>query len=102
MKVSIENLEFDTIIGILPFEREIKQRVIVNLDFQYDFKNGNFINYAEVASLVKKNDKEKYLLIEDALLDLKQKLHSKYQLTNLQIQITKPDILKECTVSVSL
>ncbi|WP_423243523.1 dihydroneopterin aldolase [Aliarcobacter butzleri] len=37
MKIDIENLEFKCIIGILDFERVKKQKVIINLSFEYDF-----------------------------------------------------------------
>ena len=48
MKIEISDLTFKCIIGILDFERQEKQRVIVNLSFDYEFKNGSFIDYAEV------------------------------------------------------
>ena len=55
MKIEIEQLTFKCIIGILDFERVKKQKVIINLSFDYDFIKDNFIDYSEVANLVKKN-----------------------------------------------
>lgn len=104
MKVSIEQLTFKTIIGILPFERVKKQKVIIDISFEYEFskKNKEFIDYSEVAILVKKTmNKEKFELIEDAILTLKQILTKQFKLLNLQIKITKPTILKNCIVGVS-
>ena len=105
MKVYIENLTFKTIIGILPFERKKKQKVIVDLSFEYKFKNKNddFIDYSMVVELVKKRiKKEKYYLIEDALLDIKQLLKKRFKIKKLKLKISKPDILKDCVVSVAI
>ncbi len=103
MKVFIKELSFKTIIGILPFEREEPQKVIVNIDFEYVFykQDKEFIDYSKVAKLVKKTMKTKQFgLIEDAIIFLEKKLYKKYNISALNIQITKPDILPNCTVSV--
>ena len=57
MKVKIDKLTFNAIIGILPFEREHKQKVIVGISFKYTFddKDQNFIDYSEVAKIVEKS-----------------------------------------------
>ncbi|PIF04660.1 MAG: dihydroneopterin aldolase [Arcobacter sp.] len=104
MKVSINNLRFKAIVGILPFEREIKQKVILDISFNYKFTKGQkeFIDYSCVANMAKKIiKKEKFLLIEDALIYLKQALLKKFKIKKLKIKMTKPDILKNCVVSVS-
>ena len=105
MKVRINGLTFKAIIGILPFERKKKQKVIVDLSFEYEFqkKNDDFIDYSVVAELVKYNiKKEKYYLIEDALLGIKQLLKNKFKIKKLKLKISKPDILQDCQVSVSI
>ncbi|OCL81682.1 dihydroneopterin aldolase [Arcobacter porcinus] len=103
MKISIKKLTFKSIIGILDFERKNKQKVIVNLSFEYDFKDDEFINYAEVSKLIKtKMKKEKYYLLEDAIKELSSLLYEKYNIRNLKLKISKPDILKDCIVSLSL
>ena len=101
MKVKINNLEFKTIIGILKDERKNKQKVIVDLSFKYDYKNSDFIDYSEVALLVKQNIKQqRFGLIEDAILDTKDLLEYKFNIKKLKMKITKPEILKDCLVSV--
>lgn len=103
MKIEIENLSFKTIIGILDFERVKKQKVIINISFEYKFKNGEFIDYAEVSKLIKNRVKQmKYFLLEDALEDLKQILNENYDIFNLKLKITKPAIMKDCIVSLSI
>ena len=102
MKIKINNLTFKCIIGILDFERIKKQRVILNISFEYEFTKDMFIDYAEVSTLLKSTMKtQKFLLLEDAILYIEKLLLNKYQITNLQIKISKPDILKDCIVTLS-
>lgn len=101
MKIEISNLTFKCIIGILDFERIKKQKVIINLSFEYQFSKDSFINYAEVSDLVEKTmKKEKFLLLEDAILHLENLLNTSYDINNLKIKISKPNILKNCVVSL--
>ena len=102
MKIDIESLEFKCIIGIFDFERVKKQKVIINLSFEYDFSNDRFIDYSEVVDLVKQTmKKEKFQLIEDAILYLTKLLNQTYEIKNLKLKISKPTILKDCIVSLS-
>ena len=102
MKIEIEELKFQTIIGILDFERIQEQEVIFNLSIEYDYKD-EFINYAEISELLKKTTKEqKFLLIEDALTTLSSTLKINFPLIKtLFLKITKPSIMPDCMVSVS-
>lgn len=102
MTIHIEDLKFQSIIGILDFERVTEQDIIINATIEYDYKD-DFINYAEVAELIISNmQKSKFLLIEDALLSLQEKLKEKFSLINiLNLKITKPSIMPNCRVSVS-
>ncbi|QSZ41283.1 FolB domain-containing protein [Sulfurimonas aquatica] len=102
MTIQIEDLKFQTIIGILDFERQTPQDVIINIKIEYDYIE-EFINYADVASLVKTTMIElKFLLIEDALKDLSQKLQKNFpDIKTLNLKITKPSILPDCKVSVA-
>jgi len=104
MKVSIKSLTFKTIIGILPFERVTKQKVVLNLSFEYNFskKQKDFVDYSQVANMAKViMKKEKFKLIEEALIHLQKALKNEFNIKKLHIQISKPDILKDCIVSVS-
>jgi dihydroneopterin aldolase len=102
MKIEINKLRFKCIIGILPFERIKKQKVIINTSFEYIFTKDMFIDYSEVSALLKSTmKKQKFLLLEDAILYIEKLLLNKYPITNLQIKISKPDILKDCIVTLS-
>lgn len=101
MIIYIEDLKFQTIIGILDFERETPQEVIINLELEYEYIN-EFINYADVSDLIKNTMiKSKFLLVEDALKDLSFKLKKEFsKIQILSLKITKPSILPDCMVSV--
>ncbi|MGK0256008.1 MAG: dihydroneopterin aldolase [Arcobacteraceae bacterium] len=103
MKVSIDSLIFKTIIGILPFERVKKQKVVLDISFKYKFTKDqkDFIDYSHVANMAKLIVKEeKFELIEDALIYLKRALRKEFNIFHLKIKISKPNILKNCLVSV--
>jgi len=103
MTIHIEALTFDVIIGLLDFERDRPQRVIINLEASYDYSDDKFIDYADMVLLIQNELKEeRYKLLENALLGLKELLYTSYpHLQTLSIKISKPDILPECTVSLS-
>jgi len=102
LTIYIEDLRFQCIIGILNFEREKVQDVILNLTIDYEYKD-EFINYADVVNIVKSSMIEKkFLLIEDALNQLSKTLQKEFSKINtLHLKITKPSILPDCKVSVS-
>ena len=103
MTIHIEDLSFDVIIGLLDFERDKPQRVIINLEASYDYSDNKFIDYADMVLLIQNALKEKrYELLENALLGLRDILYTTYpHLKTLSLKISKPDILPECTVSLS-
>jgi len=112
MTIHIEDLTFDVIIGLLDFERDRPQRIIINLEASYEYVEGQFIDYADMGQFIDYADmvlliqnklKEKrYELLEDALIGLKELLSTTYpQLQTLFLKISKPDILPQCTVSLS-
>lgn len=102
MKIEISDLTFKCIIGILDFERIKKQKVIINISFEYEFSKDLFIDYSEISNLVKLTMKQqKFLLLEDAILYIETLLQNNYKISYLKIKISKPNILKNCIVSLS-
>ena len=103
LKVNIDDLTFNCIIGILDFERQKEQKVILNINFEYFFNEdgSNFIDYSKVALDVQNcMQNEKFKLLEDAIISIRKLLKSTYNMKNLHVKITKPDILPNCIVSV--
>jgi dihydroneopterin aldolase len=99
-KISICGLEFETIIGILDFERVTPQLVSIDFECSYE-KKDDFVNYVELRDLIKSSIiNNEYLLIEDALDDILSKIKSKYDIFNIRLKIAKLDILDDCTVAV--
>ncbi len=103
MTIHIESLQIDAIIGMLDFEREREQRVSIDLEAVYTYNQKSFINYADLAEMIEKRIREeRYLLLEEALLDLKEKISEAYPaIETLKLKISKPDILKNCSVALS-
>ena len=103
MTIEIKDLTFKCIIGLLDFERTNEQRVIVNLKLNYVYKKDNYINYVTICEIIKKTlIDEKFELLEDALLCVKENIFKEYQeIEHLELKISKPDILKDCIVSLS-
>jgi len=103
MTIEIENLTFDTIIGILPEERLVPQKVVVDVSLDYEYKKSIFINYAILAELIENDIKNnQYNLIEDALLSLHVKIKNEFpQISSIKLKISKPTILAHADVSVS-
>jgi dihydroneopterin aldolase len=103
MTVSIRELTFECIIGILDFERLTPQRVIVDATLTYTYASNDFLDYAAVAEHIKAEMKRRrFELIEEALVSLGQTIKSAFPaVSSLEISITKPDILPDCRVSVA-
>jgi len=103
MTIHIESLTFNAIIGLLDFEREHTQKVVVDVKADYLFKDDTFIDYADLAEMIiQKIKTTRYRLLENALLDLETMILASYpQITSLYIKIGKPDILDNCHVALS-
>jgi len=103
MTIHIEALQIDAIIGLLDFEREREQRIVIDLEADYDYESRSFINYAELAEIIEiRLKKEHFFLLEEALLDLKKQIIENYPaIHRLKLKISKPDILNNCRVSLS-
>jgi len=103
MKISIKNLHFKTILGILEHERTTPQTISVHATIWYAWDEHSFIDYADVCALLEMHMHSKhYGLIEDALKDLSHIFLEKYpQATKIKLKISKPDILPNAVVGVT-
>ena len=43
---------------------------------------------------------QKYSLLEEAIIDIRKLLKNNYDIKNLKVKITKPDIIENCVVSI--
>ncbi|MCH9814332.1 MAG: dihydroneopterin aldolase [Epsilonproteobacteria bacterium] len=103
-QISIEELQVKAVIGILDFERTSVQSILINCDIVYDKIDKNYINYAEVATLIEKMLQEKkYGLLEDALDEISTAIIEGFiGIKSVALKLSKPEILDNCRVSVEL
>jgi len=103
MQIIIQDLAFETIVGILEKERHTPQKVILHVKISYDYAGDNFMDYAKIAAFLETVMKQmSYFLLEDALIDLSQKLKVLYpQMSKIKLKIFKPTILPNAMVGVS-
>ncbi|MUU64420.1 FolB domain-containing protein [Helicobacter pylori] len=103
--VHIHNLVFETILGILEFERLKPQKISVNLDLFYtELSNKAYLDYMEIQEIIQNTMREKqYLLIEDALKDLSHVLKTRYsEISELYLKISKLEISPNSQVGASV
>ncbi len=103
--VHIHHLVFETILGILEFERLKPQKISVNLDlFCTELPNKAYLDYMEIQEIIQNTMREKqYLLIEDALKDLSQILKTRYkEISELFLKISKLEISPNSQVGASV
>ena len=104
MTIRIEDLTFDAIIGVLDFERDRTQRVRLDITATYEYQPPDYLDYAQMVTVAKEHIiAQKYELLEEALHGLHTTLTQTFPaIETLHITITKPDILSDCVVSLSL
>ncbi|WP_187931907.1 FolB domain-containing protein [Helicobacter pylori] len=103
--VHIHNLVFETILGILEFERLKPQKISVDLDLFYtQLPSKTYLDYMEIQELIQNTMREKrYLLIEDALKDLSHVLKTRYEeISELYLKISKLEISPNSQVGASV
>ncbi len=103
--VHVHNFVFETILGILEFERLKPQKISVNLDLFYtELPNKAYLDYMEIQEIIQNTMREKqYLLIEDALKDLSQILKTRYkEISELYLKISKLEISPHSQVGASV
>ena len=103
MTIHIESLTFEAIIGLLDFERERPQRVIVDLEASYTYKDGEFIDYATLSEkIINMVQTSRFTLLEEALLSLESMIKASYpQIEKLSLKISKPNIIHNAQVALS-
>ncbi|GAA8368414.1 dihydroneopterin aldolase [Helicobacter pylori] len=103
--VHIHNFVFETILGILEFERLKPQKISVDLDLFYtELPNKAYLDYMEIQEIIQNTMREKqYLLIEDALKDLSHVLKTRYsEISELFLKISKLEISPNSQVGASV
>ena len=103
LKININNLEVECIIGITEEEKKTSQKVIVDatLTYFYEKKEKRYIDYVKVVELITNILKEKeFELLEDAILYIRKAIKSNFYVKDLSLKISKPEIFNNCIISV--
>jgi len=108
-QIIIKGIKCECIIGINDYERNQKQRIIINLTLFHNFSEinddiKNTINYSEVYKFIKKYiSNSNYYLIETLGDNLAQKILERFKVRKITIEIIKPSVYeKDETVSIKL
>ncbi len=98
--IFIENLHFEAIIGILDFERNTPQPLIIDIKMD---AGDEFIDYSKIAEIAENTVKtERFGTIESALAHLEATFRELFELKYLYIKIAKPAILKNAIAGAIL
>ncbi len=101
-KIFIQNLEIRCIIGTLPRERKIKQKLLIDLEFPASARKAakrddlrDAINYKKIAERVTAFvSKSRFYLIETLAERLAAFLLKEFKLRGILLRISKPGALK--------
>ena len=101
--IIIKNFEFNTIIGVLDFERVTPQKVIVNTEIFYEYQN-QYLDYAKVSQTIKNIlQTKKFEVLEDSLDYICSYLKNEYpNILKIDLEILKPNILDEMIVGAKI
>ena len=100
MTTIIKDYKFETIIGMLDFERVTKQEVQMNLEFC----STSFIDYVLIIDFVKNFYNERqFQSVEESLEETSKALKEKFSsLTSLKMEILKTEILPNVVVGAKI
>ena len=101
--IIIKNFEFDTIIGVLDFERITPQKVIINCEITYNYED-SYLDYAKVSQIIQNIlQTKKFEVLEDSLDYICSYLKNEYtNISSINLEILKPNILKNMIVGAKI
>lgn len=100
----IEAFKLKVIIGILDFEKQLPQEILIEGKITYKYSKEDFIDYIEVKNIIQKLLQDnQYGLLEDALLDITYHLKNKFNtIKNIKLKIKKLNIDSDCIVGMKI
>jgi len=103
ISIIIKNFEFETIIGVLDFERVTPQKVIINTEIFYEYEN-SYLDYAKVSQIIKNIlQTKKFEILEDSLDYICSYLKNEYpNIIKINLEILKPNILDNMIVGAKI
>jgi len=103
VRVTLEELHVECIVGILPHERTTPQRLTVKCVVDYDYREGLFVDYALLAHRIETLliDRQ-FGLLEEAIAALFVSIPQHFSnIQKIELTLSKPDILDNGIASVS-
>lgn len=96
-RIFIQNLEVECIVGILPWERETPQKILIDARAYFDFAGvvssrsiRDTVDYIQVAKTIEKVAKEgQYKLLEAMAIDISDALFNHLPITSVELEIKK-------------
>ena len=100
-KIFIDDLRVDTVIGLYPWEQQVRQSLSVDLEMGWDIRKSAVtddiaatLNYAEVAQYIQLFAKEhSHLLLESFIEDLAQQLLQRFSIPWLKLRVAKKSVV---------
>ncbi len=100
-KVTVRQLKLETIIGLFPWERQVKQRLFVDLEMQVDItkaaETDDFqyvVNYAEVCDRVAAlADEGQFKLLETFVERIAALILNNFDVSWVKVSVSKTDVI---------
>ncbi len=101
-KIFLEQLEVKCLIGIFDWERRIKQKITIDLEFPADIRKAarrdrieDTVNYKKIAKeTISFVSSSRFFLIETLAERLAQNLLKKFSLTEIRLRLSKPGAIR--------
>ena len=103
-KIFLENLLLEVVIGILPFEREKRQKIRIDGEFVY-FKNNEdeFLDYRDLRGFLSEAFMQEFGLLEEALEFFAKEIPKNFpQIKKYRLKVTKLEIFGDCQVALEI
>ncbi|MDE5602544.1 MAG: dihydroneopterin aldolase [Helicobacter sp.] len=103
-EIALENLCFEAILGILPFERINKQKIQIDSRFTYyTYSKNDFLDYRLLKDFLQDSFEQNFHLLEEVLEYFFEEIPKRFpQITFFCIKITKLEIFNNCKVSMQI
>ena len=100
--ISLEDLELECIIGILPFEREKTQKIRINAEFMVERSCEEYLDYRLLKNSITNAFLKEFGLLEEAHSYFLNTIPKDFpQIKEFWIKITKLEIFSDCKVSIT-
>ena len=103
-KIFLENLLLEVVIGILPFEREKRQKIRIDGEFIY-FKNNEdeFLDYRDLREFLSREFMQVFGLLEESLEFLSKVIPKNFpQIKKYRLKVAKLEIFGDCQVALEI